>query len=409
LIGAAGNIVGFEFRAAPEMQRRLAQRADPVAQSAHAAALLGSAQWIAQGHRIGLARVPADWIVHAPALALGPGTMVALEHRTQTASDPDLASALARCVTGLRSQGVKVGWEVLLGLELTPDFVLLRQGSDPMSTLLTATLSWPAVSRGAPIVVTDIVDVRDLEAALRGGAAMACSALTAAQLVDDRVPARAVPPELQRVGQLLQQLSTGVDTAIIVSDIKGDVGLSYRLLCRIQNARFAHLQACASIEQAVLMLGRNELYRWLSMLLVQFAGIRPASSALQEVTLWRSRLLELMALRAGETAPNQLFTLGLASMLAPLLGIRMHDVVGLLALPGAAVQALIDHSGPWQVYLDVAEAVEHQTPELAQPLLDAFGGWDSVLELSAQAWTWAADTAGVDAPDAASTPVRLRA
>lgn len=82
------------------------------------------------------------------------------------------------------------------------------------------------------------------------------------------------------MSQLLQKLSGDADNAVIISDLKGDIGLSVRLLQRINSATFAHLGGVASIDQAVMVLGRNELHRWLSMMLMQFASKRKVSSAL---------------------------------------------------------------------------------------------------------------------------------
>ena len=168
------------------------------------------------------------------------------------------------------------------------------------------------------------------------------------------------------------------------------MGLSYRLLLRINSASFAQLGAGATIDQAVLMLGRNELYRWLSVLLVQFAGSRKASSALQEVALWRSRLLELLAIERREDIPGQFFTLGLASMLGLLLKMNPADVVSTLNLPEPAQQALLAQTGPWHSYLQVAVLVESQLLEDAGALTDQFGGVERVLALSDEAWAWAA-------------------
>jgi len=278
-----------------------------------------------------------------------------------------------------------------------PDFVLLCQGNDPMAPLIEATKMWPSVRQGASLVATDIASIADLEWALQNGVQFACTALTAMQLGAERLPSRAVPPELRRIGQLLQRLVAGDETAAIADDIKGDVGLSFRLLSRLKSAQYSQLRDCSSIEQAVLMLGRNELYRWLSLLMVQFAGARQASGALQEITLWRSRLLELLAVRSAEPAPTQLFTLGLASMLAPLLRIAMTDVVDILRLPVNAEEALIRQSGPWFAYLQLVEHVQSQSPDVPESLCERFGGIEAVTELSAQAWDWAAENVSKEA------------
>ena len=161
------------------------------------------------------------------------------------------------------------------------------------------------------------------------------------------------------------------------------------MLKRLNSARFAHIQAAASIDQAVLLLGRNELYRWLSLMMVQFAGRRKASSALQEMTLWRSRFLELLALQAKEAAPGQLFTLGLASMLGTILHISQKNVVSTLNLPPLAAQALLEYSGPWYDYLLLARQLEQHQLDETSALVARFGGATRVTELEDDAWAWA--------------------
>jgi EAL and modified HD-GYP domain-containing signal transduction protein len=240
-----------------------------------------------------------------------------------------------------------------------------------------------------PTLVTDVASVEDVEMALYSGISYACGALTPPAQPLSPLDALPLPPEVHRVGHLLNQLVIGTDTAVIVSDIKSDVGLSYRLLRRINSASFAQLHAEASIDQAVLMLGRNELYRWLSLLLVQFAGKRKASSALQEITLWRSRLLELLAQEKKEPVPGQLFTLGLASMLGPLLKISQDEVVSTLNLPTPARQALLDQAGPWHVYLHMALLVQTQSLGEHSELAEPFGGVERVMALADDAWAWA--------------------
>ena len=389
LIAADGAIAGFEFCIDVEILRRLRLRTDHRGRAAYVSAALTSARLMAASGRIGFARVPADWLVHATETTDAAGAWVGIEPAPLAQQGTDLLEAAAALVPKLRAAGAKVGWSNALDLGLTPDFVLFEQGAEPMEALLQTLNLRPEALRQLPTLITDIEKTEDVELALSGGASYACGALAPAAFAVSPTEARPIPPEAQRVGQLLNQLVIGTDTSVIVSDIKSDVGLSYRLLHRINSASFAQLNGDASIDQAVLMLGRNELYRWLSLLLVQFGGKRKVSSALQEITLWRSRLLELLALENKEAMPSQMFTLGLASMLGPLLKISLIDVVNTLNLPPPARQALLEHSGPWHVYLQMALLIEGQRlaeqPELAEP----FGGVARVMALADDAWAWA--------------------
>lgn len=389
LMAADGSIVGFEFCIDGALLKRLKSRSDDRGRAAHVSALLTSAHLMSQSGRMGFARLPIDWMVHITDVHCAAGAWIGIEQVPPAAQTPTLLEAAADLVQQLRAAGAKVGWDITLMPDQHPDFVMLHQGPDPMSTLLEATKTWPQSLRDLPTLVTDVASIEDVELALSGGISYACGALAPPAPSLGPVEAMPLAPEVQRVGHLLNQLVIGTDTAVIVGDIKSDVGLSYRLLRRINSASFAQLHAEASIDQAVLMLGRNELYRWLSLLLVQFAGKRKASSALQEVTLWRSRLLELLAQENKEPLPGQFFTLGLASMLGPLLKVSQDDVVSTLNLPVPARQALLDQAGPWHIYLHMALLVQTQSLGEHSELAEPFGGVDRVMALADDAWAWA--------------------
>ena len=389
LIASGGDVAGFEFRIREDVGLRLRRRTEQRALAAHASALLNSARLIAQTGRVGLARVPVGWLAQVAPLDLGERTMVAIEEPRLPDEDAAGAQALQALVERFRRSGARVGWGSNLQLPLKPDFQLLSQGSQHMVDLLRSAHQAPAEFQGLPLVVTDVASVEDLEQALAAGASHVCGALTAQVVTTERRDKLPVPPEVQRISQLLNQLATGAETDTVVGQIKGDVGLSYRLLRRMNSAGFAQLSKVNTIDQAVLLLGRNELYRWLCMMLVQYTGTRKVSSALQEITLWRSRLMELLAMACDEPSPGQLFTLGLASMLGLLLKLGMDDVIAALNLTEPAQQALLHQAGPWQPYLDVAEQVEAQTLYRCPDLAERFGGVHAVAALSDQAWDWA--------------------
>jgi EAL and modified HD-GYP domain-containing signal transduction protein len=273
---------------------------------------------------------------------------------------------------------------------LRPDFLLLHQGAAAMPALLTRVTRRPPEFAGLPMLLTDIASLDDFEAAISQGMDYLCGALGTS--APSTTPGRAatLPPEVQRIGQLMNRLATGAETPVIVSEIKGDVSLSYALLRRLSSASYAQIDTGGSIDKAVLMLGRRELHRWLSMLLLQFAPRRKVSKALQEVALWRSRLFELMAQHAGESDPGQLFTLGLASMLGPILNIDASRVVDTLNLPPPARAALLTQDGPWGVYLQVATRLASGHSDGEGTAAAPFGGMTALQVIAEEAWVWAA-------------------
>jgi len=389
LISGKGDIVGFEFRISDDLLRRMSRRADDSAQAAHARAVLTSAQLLAQSGRIGLARLPANCLIHATGLGKLSGLWIGVDQgHAASALTPTQLEVLTLTLQDLRALGAKVAWDPALGLPLNPDFVLMAQGQQPMPALVQTLQNRPTAWQGLPTLVTDIATFEDLELALHSQVDYVCGSLATA-VANDSKENLPLSPEVGRIGNLLNQLVTGAENDVIVANIKSDIGLSYRLLQRINSASFARINAGASIDQAVLLLGRGELYRWLSLLLFQFAGKRRASSALQEVALWRSRLLELLAQQNHEEAPAQLFTLGLASMMGPILKISLHDVLAILHLHPHAQQALVERLGPWHVYLQIALLVESQNLDEDNPLVAQFGGAAHITAQSDTAWDWA--------------------
>jgi EAL and modified HD-GYP domain-containing signal transduction protein len=139
----------------------------------------------------------------------------------------------------------------------------------------------------------------------------------------------------------------------------------------------------------VLILGRSELYRWLSVLLLAAVSGRRSSRALQEISLARARMLELLARECGTEPPDALFTVGLLSLLNVMLEVPMSQALQPLRLSESAHNALLDHSGPWHAMLTLSEALERHDLDGVDSVAAQFGGTERVMALSDSAWRWA--------------------
>jgi EAL and modified HD-GYP domain-containing signal transduction protein len=397
LVSANGDVAGFEFRVDDAVQRSLGASGDVAAQTAQVAVVLVSARLVAMQGRIGFARLPAAWLAQAVVPKDDAGLVVGVEADTSQPLAPEAQQALRDTVAAFRTAGARLAWSSSLDMGVAPDFWLLRPSEAGVDALLEQLKTQTSTAPKIPAIVTDVDQVEHMEMVLQDGAQFASGAMrTAAPVAKPK--AAVLAPEVGRLSQLLSQLSAGADTPVIVAAIKGDVSLTYRLLQRMNSASFAHLGGIASVDQAVQMLGRNELHRWLSLMLMKFAGSRKMASALQEVALCRSRLVELLAIERGEAEPGRFFTLGLASMLGLILKIAPEEVVTTLSLPPEAEQALLGQTGPWHVYLHTAAQVENQTVSDASVVADGFSSLERVLELSSQAWAWADANAVKDGP-----------
>jgi EAL and modified HD-GYP domain-containing signal transduction protein len=387
LLSADGSLAGFEFR----LSETLMQRAQGPAQVAHLQAMLLAMRATALGGRVGLTELPASWLLKPQAAPLlCPGMMICLR-RDDTSIEP---AVFRRAVEAVRAGGAHAGWaaDPLGGvgwIDPVPDFLVLRPADDAaVGPTLQAIKNAAASNPGLCLMATDLPGLEVIELAFKLGVRFASGSLSAASEPEAAPP---ISPEIQRLVQLLNRLLREEDPARLATDIKRDVSLSLQLLRHVSTVRYARGRTIDTVEAAVLLIGRDELYRWLSRVLVRSAGGRRTSRALQEVTLARARLLELLANERGEPHPASLFTLGLASMLPTLLNTSTAQALGSMELAPEARAALLEMNGPWLGYLELARALERQDFDFADGLAQCFGGLASVLEQSELAWAWTAE------------------
>ena len=388
LVAASGEVAGFEFELALAGQDRWRSTADPVAQAAHAIALLSSMRSTVEGGRIALAGLPAT-VLARPAVAAqaARGTMLVI---TDSTGSPDAETAGAAAV--LQAQGVRVGVPLTdAGRHMAFDFILLPATSIGPEALLAMVRQCQAAHPGVMLVATGLASIDDLEQALQAGVALVAGRVDAMRASGEKRPLQTA---LQRICQLLNRVVTDQDAALIAKDISADVPLSYRMLRYVNSPAVGLSRAVESIEQAVMVLGRNELYRWLSVLLLSSADGRKASRALQEISLARARLLETLARERGVAQPDALFTVGLLSLLDVMLQTPLAEALAPLNLGDAAHQALVEQRGEWHDYLALAIDLERHDLDAAATRAGPFGGLDHVLGCSEQAWRWAAAVQG---------------
>ena len=163
-----------------------------------------------------------------------------------------------------------------------------------------------------------------------------------------------------RVMELLNLVISHADVAEIEAKFKMDAALSYRLLRYINSPALLLQQPIQSISHAVMFLGHDQLYRWLSLML--FAGDEPdpRTHALLRNALVRARFTEnLGQCRIAPTRRGGLFIVGILSMLDALMNLPMADAIAGLKLPEEIVFALLKRAGPLAPYLELAIACEN--------------------------------------------------
>lgn len=106
-----------------------------------------------------------------------------------------------------------------------------------------------------------------------------------------------------------------------------------------------------SIRQAIVMLGRDQLRSWASMLALSTLEDRP--SEMMHLAMTRAKMCELLAEKAGLPLKETFFTVGLFSALDILMERELSDVIKPLPLNDNVVEALLKKQGYWVRHLSV--------------------------------------------------------
>ena len=244
-----------------------------------------------------------------------------------------------------------------------------------------------AVAAGRRCIVLNLLSVDDVTRVLQRPVSFASGRFALGTGSGGRGHA---PAGVIAAARLLTAVVAGDSPQRIAEKIKVDVALSYRLLHYTGMAGVGSGRAATSIQEAVLLLGSQNLYRWLCAILASESP-KPLAAAWHEVALTRGHLMERMALAACIDPPDALFVLGTFSMLDLLLDMPLDAALALMPLPAATIEALTEKRGPWRPYLDAALAFENNRGDALESACAALGlPVESVCDWHAEACAWSA-------------------
>ncbi|MFO1379198.1 MAG: HDOD domain-containing protein [Chitinivorax sp.] len=186
-------------------------------------------------------------------------------------------------------------------------------------------------------------------------------------------PEHPVEPGRLQIIELMNQLHQDADNDTLAQALKQDSVLLYRILRLVNSPGLRTGHSIASAEEALMVLGREQLFRWLTVLLFQVDGESARDLSLLDQALIRARFMETIGGAARSPAEaNQRFLVGLFSLLDVLLQCPLQRALGLLQLPPTVGQALLENNGPHAAYLQLALLCERD--ELDELAATAEGG-----------------------------------
>lgn len=184
----------------------------------------------------------------------------------------------------------------------------------------------------------------------------------------------------RRLLGLLALLATDADSRELELLLKQDPALSYHLLKLVNSAAFAVNTTITGYAQAIAVLGRRQLQRWLQLLLYARSDADGLPNLLLPLAALRAAQLELLCKRDGgdRDAQDLAFMTGAFSLLDRLLGMPMAEILAGLRLPDHVAAALLERRGVLGRRLLLVERGA-DAALLARAGIDAGTWWDSQL------------------------------
>lgn len=147
---------------------------------------------------------------------------------------------------------------------------------------------------------------------------------------------------------ILNMVRNDENFAVIAAQLKNEPTLTYKLLRYLNSPAMGLRRSIDNLTDALVLVGRETFYRWLSLLLFDFTTPGYRERALVECALARARTLELLAGKGRvPAAPDHLFLVGLFSVLDVALGVPLPELLKKTTLPEVVRDALLGVPGAY--------------------------------------------------------------
>ncbi|GIZ52205.1 cyclic diguanylate phosphodiesterase [Noviherbaspirillum aridicola] len=167
-------------------------------------------------------------------------------------------------------------------------------------------------------------------------------------------------PSQLAIMNLMSLIGRDADNGEVEAAIKNDVALCFNLLRLVNTPAVGARRRIESIAQALLMLGRSQLQRWLQIMLYaepckQGHGMTP----LLALAATRGKLLELIAAKEADRGSADIaFTVGIMSLMDTLFGMPMPELLEQVCVVDAVSDALLHRRGRFGEMLKLVEGLE---------------------------------------------------
>jgi EAL and modified HD-GYP domain-containing signal transduction protein len=184
----------------------------------------------------------------------------------------------------------------------------------------------------------------------------------------------AMGPSRAKVLDLMNRVRTGAEQPELAAQFRHDPALSVRLLRYVNSPGMGLMNKIGGIEQALMVMGQDKLYRWLTLILFTGGQAQELDSAVLENALVRGRVAEQLAGRAlFAKARDEIFVAGLFSLLDVVMHMPMEEILKQISLPAEITEAIVSQRGPYAPYLALAIACEQDDQSSIEALAKQIG------------------------------------
>ncbi len=206
-------------------------------------------------------------------------------------------------------------------------------------------------------------------------------------------------PLRQALTGILSLVLSEAETEEIIGAIRPHVDLVSSLLRVANVVGLSPGRTVTDLRQALLVMGRDQLKRWVELLLFSSAPTENRyARPLFLLAIVRGRLMERLAplwQGSGKPLPDHAFLTGLFSLAEPLLGIPLGELLEGLPLDRSIKNALNTGEGNLGTLLSVVRRLAPASPEeevFAALPFDAPLPLEAIAEVQAEAQVWADET-----------------
>lgn len=169
---------------------------------------------------------------------------------------------------------------------------------------------------------------------------------------------------------MTELLKPDFDIDVVENIIKSDVGISYKLIRFLNSSHFGFKREITSIRQAIMMIGKSELKKWLS--LVAISEIQGRSNEQITVSsILNARFCEIIAMSIVRDKASNAFLVGLFSNLDSLMNKDMKEIVDEMpTLVEEVKMALLGEDNILREILNLVNAYENMDMKQVDAICD---------------------------------------